>query len=64
MAALNWAESATTVNPQIRQIVVSKSGEAPYKYPTNMAHVPLIIKDIMVIIVRPKRSARFGPGGN
>jgi hypothetical protein len=53
----NWAESATTVAPQMAATSNSKNGLPPYKNPITKQHVPLIAMAHDVTSVRPTRSA-------
>src|SRR6185312_11019538 len=57
--AENCAESATMLTPQANVIAPRISGDAPARYakPTPNAQNPLITIAVMVVVVRPKRSA-------
>src|SRR5258708_4967968 len=55
--AENWAESATTLAPQIAATISSRMGFAPNSRPMNRQQLPLIAIAADVTIVRPTRSA-------
>src|ERR1700704_4840871 len=55
--AENWAESATTLAPQIAATIKSRIGFAPNSKPINRQQLPLIAIAHEVTTVRPTRSA-------
>src|SRR5882672_12452989 len=55
--AENWAESATTLAPQIAATIRSRIGFAPNSNPITRQQLPLIAIAHEVTIVRPTRSA-------
>src|SRR5680860_1617276 len=57
----NWAESATTVKPQIRPTIRTPTVGSPNNNPSDSAQAAEIDIIRIVVFVRPQRSPRIPP---